>query len=156
MTKPFPLKLIDEETSQPWYKEGLRFQCTGCGKCCTGFPGVVWVSKEEIDQLAHEKNLPIKEFQQTYLRKVSGKWALKEDPHHFDCVFLEGKQCSVYTHRPKQCRTFPWWPDNLKSPKAWKRAAQGCEGISSSAPVTPFETIQRELQGHLEYEEENR
>ena len=23
-------------TPEPWYKDGLRFKCTGCGDCCTG------------------------------------------------------------------------------------------------------------------------
>ena len=27
---------------EPWYRDGLRFQCTQCGNCCTGDPGVVW------------------------------------------------------------------------------------------------------------------
>lgn len=32
----------------PWYAPGLSFTCTQCGNCCTGEPGVVWVSDEEI------------------------------------------------------------------------------------------------------------
>jgi hypothetical protein len=40
----------------PWYKDGLRFTCTGCGDCCTGAPGYVWVNKEEIEALAAETN----------------------------------------------------------------------------------------------------
>ena len=28
------------------------FQCTGCGDCCTGAPGFVWVNKEDIAALA--------------------------------------------------------------------------------------------------------
>ena len=27
-----------------WYHLGLRFQCTGCGDCCTGAPGYVWIN----------------------------------------------------------------------------------------------------------------
>ena len=36
----------------PWYRDGLAFSCTRCGACCTGAPGYVWVSAEEIEQLA--------------------------------------------------------------------------------------------------------
>ena len=37
---------------QPWFQDGLHFECTQCGKCCTGEPGFVWVNDEEIDKLA--------------------------------------------------------------------------------------------------------
>ena len=36
----------------PWFKDGLRFECTQCGDCCTGSPGYVWVNDEEISALA--------------------------------------------------------------------------------------------------------
>ncbi|MFM7740581.1 MAG: YkgJ family cysteine cluster protein, partial [Planctomycetota bacterium] len=29
--------------AEPWYKDGLRFQCSQCGDCCTGGAGYVWV-----------------------------------------------------------------------------------------------------------------
>ena len=28
--------------SGPWYADGLSFECTMCGNCCTGPPGAVW------------------------------------------------------------------------------------------------------------------
>ncbi len=42
----------DGMSQQPWYQDGLKFRCTGCGDCCTGAPGYVWVNKEEIAALA--------------------------------------------------------------------------------------------------------
>ena len=38
--------------NEPWYRDGLKFACTGCGDCCTGEPGYVWVNKAEIETLA--------------------------------------------------------------------------------------------------------
>src|SRR5262249_1390597 len=38
--------------SEPWYQDGLRFECTRCGKCCSGFPGFVWVSEAELQAIA--------------------------------------------------------------------------------------------------------
>ena len=38
--------------SDPWYQQGLKFHCLGCGDCCTGEPGYVWVTKAEIAALA--------------------------------------------------------------------------------------------------------
>ena len=36
----------------PWYKDGLQFTCTQCGDCCTGAPGVVWVTDDELREIA--------------------------------------------------------------------------------------------------------
>ena len=35
-----------------WYHEGLRFECTQCGKCCSGAPGFVWVDDGEVAAMA--------------------------------------------------------------------------------------------------------
>ena len=66
--------------------------------------------------------------------------------HGFDCVFLDreslpGKAvCSIHATRPKQCRTFPWWPEILKSKDAWVRTGATCEGIDRGNLV-PIEEI---------------
>ena len=129
----------------PWYKEGLRFGCTQCGKCCTGEPGYVWVSETEIETIARSLNLSIEQFMRQYTRRVGERIALLEDPRNFDCIFLKGKQCTIYATRPKQCRTFPWWKENLSSPEAWAEAAKSCEGIRDDAPVVAFGKIQENV-----------
>ena len=43
-----------------WFKKGLRFECTGCGDCCTGAPGFVWVNSEEIRGLAKAVECPLR------------------------------------------------------------------------------------------------
>ena len=142
---------MQEKSEDVWYKEGLHFECTGCGKCCTGNPGYVWVTEEEIEKIATLLNLPIQLFKTRYIRRVDNRYALIEKrtfPH--DCVFLKDNQCTIYSVRPKQCRTFPWWPYNLSSPEAWKRAAKECEGINDQALLVPFEKIEEQLKRHLE------
>ena len=42
----------DGGPGEPWYADGLNFTCTQCGNCCTGGPGFVWISREEIVRLA--------------------------------------------------------------------------------------------------------
>lgn len=130
----------------PWYKDGLNFKCTGCGGCCTGFPGFVWVTDEEIVKMANKLNLPVEEFCRLYLRDAGGRLSLKEYPKSYDCVFLEDKKrCSIYDVRPKQCRTFPFWKDCLSSPEAWEETKRHCEGINPDAPVVPLNIIQENL-----------
>lgn len=119
-----------------WYREGLVFKCTGCGACCTGSPGYVWLTNSDIEALAKELEISREDFLNTYTRLVEGRISLLEDPKNFDCVFLRGKKCTVYTSRPKQCRTFPWWKDNVKSPKAWRQTALGCEGVNHPDGMT--------------------
>lgn len=136
------LKVIQED--QPWYANGLRFECTGCGQCCTGAPGYIWVNQEEIQQIADFLKLSIEEFSRRYLRHVKGRLSLLEMPKTYDCVFLKDKKCQIYPVRPTQCRTYPWWPQNLKSEKEWKEAARYCEGIRPDAPLVPLETIEEQ------------
>jgi uncharacterized protein len=142
MTKS-PLDLIPEE--QPWYKEGLRFECTGCGQCCTGAPGYIWVSENEIKQMAMHLKLSLDEFSDRYLRQIGDRYSLRETFPNYDCIFLKDNKCSIYQLRPKQCRTFPWWPQNLKSKKDWEEAAKHCEGIRHEAPIVPFDKIENQL-----------
>lgn len=137
-------KLSVIQNSTPWYAEGLHFECTGCGQCCTGSPGYIWVDEEEIEQIADHLNLSVQEFAKRYLRRVKGHFSLLELPHTFDCIFLKDKKCQIYSVRPTQCRTFPWWPRNLKSAQDWQEAARCCEGINSAAPVIPLETIEQQ------------
>jgi len=67
----------------------------------------------------------------------------RRGPHGYDCVFLDrtrvpGKAlCQVYQARPMQCRTWPFWPENLQSRKAWDQAAQKCPGMNTGPLHTP-------------------
>ncbi len=123
-------------------KEGLPFACTGCGKCCTGAPGYIWVNDEEIDAIADQLNLSRSDFLANYTEEVEGRVSLLELPErNNDCIFLEGKGCTIYDVRPTQCRTYPFWPDNIKSPRAWRETAFECEGIYPDAKKVDRQTI---------------
>ena len=140
-----PLKIVEQE---PWYSKGLRFKCTGCGGCCTGAPGAVWVTAEEVQLMAAHLNMTIDAFSEKYLRLMGNRISLKEHPKNYDCVFLEGgKRCSIYNARPSQCSTFPWWPAQLENEKEWNDAADFCEGINHpDAPIISYEEIQAQRQ----------
>ena len=118
------------ETTQPWFEKGLRFHCTECGKCCTGAPGYVWVTHEEIQSIAAHLNMQPDAFIKKYIRKVGDRFSLIENRKDFSCPFLKEKRCTIYPVRPKQCKTFPWWLENIRSEQAWKDAASFCEGIN--------------------------
>lgn len=119
-----------------------------------GSPGYIWVAEEEIKAIAAYLKLSIEEFSRRYLRRVKGKLSLLELPKTYDCIFLKDKKCQIYPVRPTQCRTFPWWPRNLKSEKEWQEAARGCEGIHCEAPLVSREIIeeQRAIQAKIAYD----
>lgn len=140
-----PLAVVQSE--ETWYKGGLSFRCTGCGKCCTGSPGYVWITHEEVVALAEHLHCSLADFAKKYLRVVNGRYCLKERMPDYDCIFLSDNKCMVYDFRPKQCRTFPWWVQNLQTPQDWQMAARRCEGINHpDAPLVSSDEIVKHLQ----------
>jgi Fe-S-cluster containining protein len=139
----------DEE---PWYAGGLRFKCTECGKCCTGASGSVYLSQEDLERLAAHFRRPVGAFVRKNTQMLHGRRAL-QNRDSGDCIFLNGKTCSVYEARPVQCRSFPWWNSNLRDPESWQEAAKDCEGIEHPAgQVFSFAEIRE--QADLEAENE--
>lgn len=137
--------LPSENPEQPWYADGLRFSCTGCGGCCTGTPGYIWISLDEIVAMADYLKMTTAEFSRRYLRRVGDKYSLTEIRPNYDCVFLDGKRCKVYPVRPTQCRTFPFWPECVKTPEAWEATARHCEGIQPQGELVTRQEIETRL-----------
>lgn len=130
---------------RPWYGDGLRFQCTQCGNCCTGAPGYVWVNKAEIEALAAHLAMELDEFERRFVRQVGIRKSLVE-LQGGDCVFLDpqSRRCTVYALRPRQCRTWPFWESNVRTPKDWEETCRVCPG-SGQGPLVPAKEIERQL-----------
>ena len=118
-----------------WYFAGLHFECLGCGNCCSGpAEGFIWVAKEEIELIADLLKIPVKQLRRQFLKRSGFRLTIIEDTITKDCIFLKiidgRKQCVIYPVRPNQCRTWPFWPNNLSSLDIWNRTAQKCPGIN--------------------------
>lgn len=131
-----------------WYADGLRFECTGCGKCCTGPPGAVHFTPAEAEGMARAKGMTVERFTAECTHETFAGPSLREveTEHGFDCIFLDrasvpGKAvCSIYDARPRQCRTFPFWPELIESPRSWQQVGRRCEGVDRGK-VVPIEQI---------------
>ncbi len=121
----------------PWYRDGLAFECTGCGNCCSGEPGFVWVNDAEIAALAIEMAMSFDDFERQFVRQVGFRKSLVEYPDG-DCIFLhpENRKCTVYAARPLQCRTWPFWSSNLRRRSDWTKTCEVCPGSGTGRVYT--------------------
>lgn len=126
-----------------WFREGLPFTCQGCGDCCRGPGGVVWLNEQEMTAMAARLGLPLEGFTRRYVRLIGGDYALVDNIKG-DCVFLgEDGRCAVYEERPTQCRTFPWWPEIVESRDSWENCHYDCPGINKGKVHSVREILAR-------------
>ena len=161
------------ETKSPFWIDGLKFACTGCGKCCRN-DGEVWLDSDEFVSLCDYLQMDCNEVIDKYADSVMNGWVkLKnketsgrnsiggENTIGDSCVFLDddGKKCTIYEARPIQCRTYPYWPRLLTNVSEWEKEAVvpdnengkhwtpeegGCEGINhQDASLVAPTTIHR-------------
>jgi len=145
---PSPGPSGDPDTPAPWYEPGLSFACTQCGNCCTGPTGFVRFTNAEARAIADHLGLTVARFRKQYTRQVAGAPSLTETRRgrDYDCVFLtrdaHGKAgCSLYPVRPTQCSTWPFWPENLATPRDWADAAKTCPGMQQGGTFYPVEQV---------------
>ena len=122
--------------NEPWYSDGLKFDCTGCGDCCTGDPGYVWViAGRNRGPGRRSRGFRSSSFEKQYVRRVGVCKSLIERANG-DCIFFDAdtRRCRVYELRPRQCRTWPFWPANLASPAAWQQTADRCPRLQWRPP----------------------
>ena len=129
--------------TEPWYRDGLRFECTQCGDCCTGAPGYVWVNEAELAAIADFRGESVEEVTGLHTRLAKRGRTLREKANG-DCVFYDReKGCTVYPVRPRQCRTWPFWESNVATPEAWEATCQVCPGSGQGDLISPEEIISR-------------
>jgi len=111
-----------------FWSNGLKFECRRCGNCCTFPGGTVYATEREFRRIAEFLDLPFEDFLREYTEVVDGYVSLISRPDG-PCVLYEDG-CSVYSHRPTQCSTFPFWEDVVRSSGRWKEEAVNCHGMN--------------------------
>jgi uncharacterized protein len=109
--------------------DGVRFECVaGCTKCCA-IPGMVFVKSDEIPRIADFFKMTKEGFTKKYLHRHWADVYNLDFPDTEPCIFLKEDGCAIYEVRPSQCRTFPFWPENMSNPKVWRDLEKLCPGI---------------------------
>jgi hypothetical protein len=124
-------RLPDTNAADPWYADGLQFTCSQCGNCCTGGPGFVWLTKDEITKIADHLKITPGEMVERYCRKVDGKFSLIESVNNgqHDCVFLvdmpqpRGAGDKVVQTK-RGCRIYPVRPFNAARGRSGRRTCR--------------------------------
>lgn len=112
----------------PWYAGGLRFTCLGSSRCCRAqaVETFVFLSIEDRRRLAAFLGIPTASFTRRYCGRSSEDVFLRHPEQ--DCMFLQHGKCRVYEARPEQCRTWPFWSENMTE-RAWREEVLGfCAG----------------------------
>ncbi|HAR41101.1 MAG TPA: hypothetical protein DCS07_00455, partial [Bdellovibrionales bacterium] len=127
LSKTAKENLVHSKTDETWWSTGIRFQCQGSGQCCLSRKGYgyVYLTSKDQQRLAKHLKLSLSELLQEFCNSHDGyvyltpanpktRSPLKET----GCRFLKKKRCTIYKARPTQCRTWPFWPDNMNA-KTW-------------------------------------
>ena len=132
-----------------FYKSGLRFECTQCGECCRLPGGKIIITYEDVRRITEYLDLNKEQFIKKFCTINQKNISLKDNDQGY-CIFLEDNHCRIYEARPFQCRTFPFWPENLKSKYRWKLVKLYCPGIDDG-PIISYEKIQEISKEPKEY-----
>ncbi|MCF8067815.1 MAG: YkgJ family cysteine cluster protein [Desulfobacterales bacterium] len=119
---------MEQFQNRPYFFDtGIRFECRQCGTCCTGEPGSVLVSAEEVSAISAFLKIEVWAFIERYLYPFRGSFSIREHPDG-RCLFYENG-CTIYPVRPTQCKTYPFWFNNMRSKDRWIKTTRECPGI---------------------------
>jgi len=132
----------------------LHFECTACGKCCTGDHDTHYIALSKKEASLLQSHLGVSEawFKRRYVEHLTREsWGIRM--RNGQCVFLDKEnKCGIYNLRPVQCRTYPFWPELLDKETHWQAEKKYCEGINRGT-IIDIKHIKQKLQQQLDAEE---
>ena len=128
-----------KQRKKQYFQNGIRFQCRQCRQCCRsrGAYSYIYFSLKDRQRLARHLQLSTLKVTKRYMQNTDGLFHLKQPDNH--CPFLTSSGCTIYKARPTQCRTWPFWAENMKE-KVWKDEIKPlCKGIGKGRLYSPGE-----------------
>jgi len=83
-----------------------EFKCQRCLNCCTN-PGNIYVSKNEVAQIAEYLKISEEDFLNSYCDLIQKPRLTLKNKADGACIMLEGNACQIHPVKPKQCKDFP-------------------------------------------------
>jgi hypothetical protein len=94
----------------PVTTENPSLNCLKCASFCCKLAGYVEVRRADIRRLAKHLGLTVAEFEAKHLVEVTRKGEKLIKSAYDACQFLgEGRRCTVYAARPRDCREYVCW-----------------------------------------------
>jgi len=117
--------------SSLWWEKGVSFSCIGCGRCCRGKPGAIYVTAEETHRIMTFLGITSESmFQSKYM---THRWSHPSivERKNGECIFHDAvtNKCLIYPVRPAQCALFPFWPSIFDSEGNWQSYSKECPGM---------------------------
>jgi len=143
-TIPIVTSTPAKESETLWYKDGLRFGCIGCGGCCRTHGqddeyAFVYLSSKDVDTISAHLDLERIDFLNEHCKSDPDGWAYLSMVKG-DCNFLDDEgRCRIYSVRPGQCDTWPFWTENLDRARWYGSVKDCCPGIGRGRLYTAEE-----------------
>lgn len=90
--------------------------------------------------------MPLAEFNRRFVLCDRANGAHMDEGPGGGCPLWHGG-CGAYAARPRQCRGYPFWPELIRSERAWRREAAFCPGINRGRLFSAGEIVALALAG---------
>ena len=90
----------------------------------------MYLSEADVVRAAGFVGLSAAAFERKYVYRTRNRLRLRV-PRGAHCHFLVEGGCGIHPAKPAQCRIFPFWPELVDHPRAWKKTAAYCPGIGA-------------------------
>ncbi len=110
------------------YPSGYDFKCQMCGTCCHyGNDEYIKITAKEKSRILRHLGISAKSLLQHYAKIVNGDIFLRRK--QYKCVFLIDNGCLIQSIKPSQCKTWPFWKENVFKNRFKGSILRKCKGI---------------------------
>lgn len=104
----------------------------------------MWVTLREVQRIASLLGASVAYMTRRYTRTIGRRRSLR-GVRSGACVFYDvaTKGCRIHDEKPRQCRSFPFWPSNLRDEESWLVAGKSCEGVGVGELIGEDEITRR-------------